>query len=158
MSSKKKQTRQNEPEAIRHAAELLEEVNTDNTLFTQEHESTPGKIQEAATDPRSIDFYIKRLAACSEALQAMKYRSEDFNEALYQAKHKEVLCIYMFLDVISGQIESMRRRKVFNEEDDTGMRALLEIVPAETKNLLPEFIEYHKGLTVPVITCENNGK
>ena len=83
-----------------------------------------------ANDPNSIEYYLKRLMDCSDALIAIKERRECFIEAQYNASNKEMLCIYMLLDTIEEMIKDMRKdNKCFKPTTGEGMRAIFEVLP-----------------------------
>ena len=80
-------------------------------------------------DPNTIDFYIKRLMDCSDALIAIKERRECFTQAHYEARNKDMLVIYMLLDNIHDLIEDMKKEQVFRQSSDLGYKAIMEILP-----------------------------
>lgn len=80
-------------------------------------------------DPNTIDFYIKRLMNCSDALIAIKERRECFNQAHYEARNKDMLVIYMLLDTIEELIKDIRKNNSFRQTTNDGMRAIMEILP-----------------------------
>ena len=84
----------------------------------------------ADADPNNIDFYISRLMACSDALIAINERRPEFTEAQYEARTKEMLCVYMLMDMIEGLIKDMRStNKCFKHTTEEGRRAVMEILP-----------------------------
>ena len=81
-------------------------------------------------DPNTIDYYIKRLMDCSDALILINERRECFLNAQYEAKTKEMLCIYMLMDTIAEMIKDLRKEnKCFKNTTNEGMRAIMEILP-----------------------------
>ena len=85
---------------------------------------------QSGEDPNTIDYYIKRLMDCSDALVVINERRECFLNAQYEAKTKEMLCIYMLMDAIAEMITTMRKEnKCFRNTTNEGMRAIMELLP-----------------------------
>jgi len=80
-------------------------------------------------DPNTIDFYIKRLIACSDALTAIQERYPCFEVAQYEARNKEMLCIYALLEMIQGQITDIKQTQAFRQPSGQSLRALVEVMP-----------------------------
>ena len=80
-------------------------------------------------DPNTIDFYIKRLMDCSDALITIKERRECFTQAQYEARNKDMLVIYMLLDTIENLIKDMKKEQAFRQTSAQGLRAIMEILP-----------------------------
>ena len=80
-------------------------------------------------DPYTIDFYIKRLIACSDALNAIQERYPCFDAAQYEARNKEMLCIYALLEMIQGQIRDIKQTQAFRQPSGQSLRALTEVLP-----------------------------
>lgn len=81
------------------------------------------------TDPRTIEYYIKTLMNCTDALIAIKEHHPAFREAQYEARNKDMLCIYMLLDALQDLISDMKKENAFRQNTEEGMKAVMEILP-----------------------------
>lgn len=80
-------------------------------------------------DPGSIEFYIKALMNCNDALIAIKEHNPAFRAAQYEARNKDMLCIYMMLDSLQNLIDEIKAGKAFHQTIDEGLRAVNEVLP-----------------------------
>jgi len=81
------------------------------------------------SDPSTIEYYIQCLMNCSDALLAIKQKQPCFVEAQYEARNKDMLCIYMMLDSIHDLIEELRESNAFRQSRGDGLRAVMEVLP-----------------------------
>ncbi len=84
----------------------------------------------SGNDPNTIDYYIEKLIGCNQALIPIRDKRECFNEAKYNARNKEMLCIYMLLDNIQSMIADIKATNTsFKFTTEEGKRAIDEVIP-----------------------------
>ena len=80
-------------------------------------------------DPREIEFYIKRLVFCADALTAMRERYSCFEEAQYEARNKDLLCLSLLLDTVEGIIKDIRNEQALRQPSGQRLKALIDVLP-----------------------------